>query len=215
MAECAFCGQDRKLSDEHVWANWLLKLLPHPTPSENKTRILGSTRTGLKVRNEGLMGAPELVKVVCRPCNHGWMATLEEEAMRLLAPMIEGESLRLQVRDQRLLAFWAAKTMTMIEYTDDSTRVTTAAQRCFLYKNRDSRRLPAEVTAWSTAFDPQGVPGLRYHHRVVEAALCNSLAPGHPNFQQTTMMMGQMVLVVFSYTLEGFRYWRTDPIDPV
>jgi hypothetical protein len=46
----------------------------------------------------------------CETCNNGWMARLEETALLLLGPMIQGAPTDLGRQEQELLAFWVWKT---------------------------------------------------------------------------------------------------------
>jgi hypothetical protein len=219
MAECAFCGQNRKLSDEHVWPDWLLNELPPPDPSARKERFLGTfgaQGSSLRVRDEGPASVPQVVKVVCKRCNSGWMSHIETRAQPLLTALLRGERRRLQTSDQRLLAFWSAKTMTMVEYTDDATRVTSPEQRAFLYKHRAKHWLPDGSLVWIGSYESYGYPSRGYHHRALTASQPTGgvvVTPNKPNFQQTTFIIGRLILVSFSFTLANFRYKRSDPSD--
>ncbi|MGW5071310.1 hypothetical protein ACWEQJ_35580 [Streptomyces cyaneofuscatus] len=55
---------------------------------------------------------PQVQVRVCKTCNEGWMGTLEEEAKRILSPLIlEGqENLDLDAEDLTLLSAWVTKT---------------------------------------------------------------------------------------------------------
>jgi hypothetical protein len=102
---CAFCGSGQNLTREHVWPRWVQDLVgPEPAPNvaareDEITRVWTASPATLTVR------------LVCRACNNGWMARLEHAAKPILTPLISGERAVLSVEDQRLLAYWAAKTV--------------------------------------------------------------------------------------------------------
>lgn len=54
MAECVFCGEDRKLTREHVWPAWLVKLVPPPDPSAPYMKKQGTYETF-----SGMLAVPE------------------------------------------------------------------------------------------------------------------------------------------------------------
>jgi len=58
-----------------------------------------------------------LKDALCRPCNSGWLGGMvEKPAARLLAPMaVDRQPRTLDAADQRLAAFWAAKTVFLLE----------------------------------------------------------------------------------------------------
>jgi hypothetical protein len=127
------------------------------------------------------------------------MADLEGEIQPIMTPMVLGEATTLSPSDQHLLRLWATKTMLMLEYTDDRTRVTTLSQRRHVYRRR--RPAPTTVT-WISAFDERAPMDLRYFHRT--ARLGDVLTPAatleeeRPNTQLTVFVLGRLVLAVAS-----------------
>ncbi len=124
-AMCVFCGKDRKLSKEHVWAQWL-RSYPH---FEALLRAQGADgqrfkqdETILRLNEQGVWVEDvaftrhiakllPFVKVpVCRECNNGWMSQMELRAQSILHPMIMGESVQITEEEQTELAAWVAKT---------------------------------------------------------------------------------------------------------
>jgi hypothetical protein len=108
-----FCGaDDRRLSDEHVFADWITDVAGFrgKPVSHYLDRYDG---TVVEFRREPFQSK---VKVVCEPCNNGWMSGLETRTKPVLGPMIIGQEQMLRTRDQRLLAFWAVKTALMVEH---------------------------------------------------------------------------------------------------
>lgn len=220
MTECAFCGQDRTLTNEDVWPLWLVDELPtHPQQLRN-VRMLGridlvTGAASFRERDEGPTSVTSKVKVVCkRECNNGWMSRLEGDVKPVMLPLIYGEQKRLQAKEQQLLSFWAAKTAMMAEYTDDSTRVTTDEQRHYLYTHREKRWLPPGSVVWMGSFEPpDAVLGRGYWHRTRGDGdpARGIVPPPQGNLQQTTFVIGRLLLAHFSYTT--FDYKRS-PDDP-
>jgi hypothetical protein len=61
-------------------------------------------------RYEAQQAAGLTARVVCDGCNRGWMADLEQQALRLLKPILLGAPTALDVKQQLLAAQWAVKT---------------------------------------------------------------------------------------------------------
>lgn len=211
MAECAFCGQDKKLTKEHVWPKWLLEMLPDLDPEARNVRTLGrGDASGYHEvqRDEGPKTVPSTVQIVCElHCNNGWMSQLESEAKTALEPMIFGHRCEVRTRDQRLIAFWAAKTTMVLEYTDPATRSATAEQRHVLYAQRESWGLPDKTRVWIGYHNHAGPLTRGYAHRALKVVrriggIPVEAGPEHPNVQQTTLRIGRLVVVVLSTTLD-------------
>lgn len=202
MAECAFCGLDKRLSLEHVWPEWLLKHVPPPDPSERKIRSIGvfSSITGLddiQDRDEGPRSTPVLVRAVCEPCNNKWMSDLENEAKPVLVPLLDGRDLRLKSEEADVLRRWAFKTVTMIEYTAGDRRAVTKEQRRYFFEHRD---VPPGVRMWIGRFHEQDrPPDLGFLHRTLNGRPVDQPdAEGTTHLQQTTLFMGCIVVAVIT-----------------
>lgn len=86
------------------------------------------------------------VNVVCRSCNNGWMALIEERAQPLLWTMLHGRGRALHQGGQRDLATWALKTALMAQYTTSAgDRVFPAEVHDFLYERGEP---PMAMRIW-------------------------------------------------------------------
>jgi hypothetical protein len=106
--KCLFCSEDAT-SKEHVWPQWILKLLPPRRPVRQR---LG---TGKEVTYSGDFK----LKGVCSACNNGWMSELETEVRPILGPLVQDLSIQLDLEDQKKLARWAFKTAIVLEGTKE------------------------------------------------------------------------------------------------
>jgi len=217
VAICVFCGRDRTLSAEHVLPDWLLTEFPPLEPSAKASRRLGywdaSGAWQDKSRVQGTVSVPTTVTVVCKDeykgddgCNTGWMSRLEGLAKPLITALGHDQQQTLSRDDQRLIAFWATKTMMMVEYTDHTTRATSNEQRRYLYEHRESRLSPPATTVLIGKLDPQSEPPHGWYHRGMGASFGLDAAvnrPPYANMQQTTFFIGHLVLAVFSIAVPG------------
>jgi hypothetical protein len=130
LPKCMFCGKEGKRTYEDGWPNWLLAMfetLPGNTATEYRT--INGRRVNVR---ENVKGRPSKRRrrIVCGPCNEGWMSNLEEAAKPILVPLILGEQRPLSESDQRVLATWAIKTgMTLNEMTKETTILAPLAVR--------------------------------------------------------------------------------------
>lgn len=104
---CVFCGSNKKLTREHVLPDWLCDLYPKETMITNQFIGKSQKEWPSKIFQHK-------AKVVCADCNNGWMASLEGEVKPLLTSLIALNSLSLGRYEQDLLAFWAQKTLLML-----------------------------------------------------------------------------------------------------
>lgn len=103
---CSFCGDDTKMTREHVFGNWLnrigLEVLPagyRVGPLNQVGRILGGVRPPFQ----------QTVRSVCADCNNGWMSQLETIAQDVLSPFILGEPGSIDLGSLGPIAAWVQK----------------------------------------------------------------------------------------------------------
>jgi hypothetical protein len=104
--QCAFCGSAGPLTREHVLGNWLSRIGLGSGPVENYAGPLNRMPVPMGVS----AAFQQSVKNVCCSCNNGWMGSLEETAQRVLTPLILGETGRIELEDQPVIAMWLQKT---------------------------------------------------------------------------------------------------------
>ena len=117
MEICIFCGsKDDPTGVEDVMPRWARRAFDIQGP----LTATASDRPGGPRRQVGRQ--MDVLRVVlkdalCRSCNSGWLGgTVEKPAARLLAPMaVDQQPTTLDAADQRLIAFWAAKTVFLLE----------------------------------------------------------------------------------------------------
>ena len=109
---CIFCGSSGKLSGEHIFPDWLSKMFDDQIVGINEVRGDNLARDWVKSIFQ------DKLKKVCETCNSGWMSTIENDAKNLLVPLIfTHNQLTLNKKDQRLLSFWAQKTLLVVSET--------------------------------------------------------------------------------------------------
>lgn len=120
-SSCTWCGQT-PLSREHVLPQWLAEVMAEAFPAQDGYDIVSVCTT---VEGQGSPRTyshptPQLVvKAVCKPCNVGWMSSLELEVRPFLEPMVRGESVELDVGRQMALARWTAKVAVLLDHYED------------------------------------------------------------------------------------------------
>ncbi|HJX61263.1 MAG TPA: hypothetical protein VJ578_01720, partial [Dehalococcoidia bacterium] len=105
---CIFCG-GKPLTREHLVPQWVTGVLKNdkrgfPRP----VMIQRTTGSGRSHEWSGGDDIDATAKCVCRQCNSGWMANLEENARPLLEKMMSGRVVRLDADRQSLVAKWLA-----------------------------------------------------------------------------------------------------------
>ncbi|MHB8243146.1 MAG: hypothetical protein ACYDHN_14300 [Solirubrobacteraceae bacterium] len=110
---CVFCGTTtEKITNEHVFADWISELFGHePVGTAEMVESDGSIKAFPAVPFQ------QKVRVVCRPCNEGWMSSLEVAVKDFLGPMLlEGQPTSLSRDEQRALATWTIMTAMMMDH---------------------------------------------------------------------------------------------------
>jgi hypothetical protein len=145
---CGFCGARVKLSEEHIFADWLAPYLPDIGPAGHTTsqrmhRIPGPKGVAalkmkpltVKAKRGILQGRRKPVKssslkIVCERCNNGWMSRIQDQVKPILLPMLHGRwPTEISRWDRRILAAWATMFTMVIEFADPATQATTFPDR--------------------------------------------------------------------------------------
>jgi hypothetical protein len=108
VRRCIFCGA-RADSYEHVFPDWINRVIVNQEiDSEFFSVADGKVEDARNYKTNKAAGLR--AKIVCKRCNHGWMAELEDAVSTLLPPLIVGQETTLDQSEQLLAAQWAVKT---------------------------------------------------------------------------------------------------------
>jgi len=160
---CVFCGATgdcAKITKEHLFPAWVNTVLTPQVigPSVSNTRTWGSKHQAPQSKTWPV-NAPSTatVRIVCAPCNNGWMSDLEEAVKPILEGPILGRGGVRFTPDQELdLATWACmKTMVFEYFWPDDAQVFTSADRTIL---RTHGLPPATARIDIAAVESKGQP---------------------------------------------------------
>src|SRR5262245_51658084 len=104
MRRCIFCGGG-PVSREHTTPEWIHHILG-PASAVGLWRPHSG---GTHWRAPGRSGQGK-IKLVCQPCNNGWLSDLEDRAAALMRPLILDISIPLSRESQATVALWCVKT---------------------------------------------------------------------------------------------------------
>lgn len=118
---CIFCG-DLSLTQEHVVPGWLQKYVGQG----KATHFHGTwiSFAGLPIDKRKASGNSHTLGTVCRDCNNGWMASLEEAFGSLLPRIAAGDSPRGFSKSERvIIAQWIVKTGIVAHFSSNYRRI--------------------------------------------------------------------------------------------
>lgn len=108
---CVFCGVHGDLSEEDLipqWANEVLRELAGGNEVVYSTRKIDAeqkqTLSSISRRRQ-TYSAVKVVRV-CKECNNGWMSAIDNEASKIIKPMIRGHRVGFSSHDLNALAMW-------------------------------------------------------------------------------------------------------------
>jgi hypothetical protein len=144
--KCLFCGHTAALTaaltKEHVMPRWIWReaygenasgpTIQHPAPSKYRENITpslsGLVRTFEPRTEQPLMRATSMtVRAVCRDCNNGWMARLEDAVKPVLTRVNRDRTWSLSQAEVAVLRRWVLKTGLMLEQADSETTLAEAS----------------------------------------------------------------------------------------
>lgn len=181
---CAFCGGDAKLTDEHVWPQWLSRAL-RQLPGAPKQHRPFVTRAQPERRSRII----DITAPICEGCNNRWLATLEQDAQPVIAPLLALQASVLGRAEQALIAAWAVKTALMFDLSSGSEAIIPLG----FYRDFALKRVPSEsMRVYIAGYaGPAPASGRR------ESLWLGDLARQHPpNAFATTLTAGALLLQV-------------------
>jgi hypothetical protein len=147
--KCLFCDRRRpevEMSHEHGVPKWIRRI-----PSVKKNIVLAkgakyrdipitqldpstqSVRTTVVQTKTKALHVTQMTLDVCKECNTGWMARLEEKIKDMLTPAIEGHNVKLTRAQAALVSLWAAKTAAVAELDVPQMAVIDRTQRELIF----------------------------------------------------------------------------------
>lgn len=203
VTNCIFCdqpfGPGRPRSREHAAPNWCRELLPDLGRPVHVASVV--TPAG---REDTEMGERDVFTTVCgdvcRPCNTGWMAELEDSTRPFLTPLIKGESRTQRYWRQTLVATWAAKTAMVWDSVRPQHHV---IPRVVLHTLHRTQRLTYRQQVWIGRY-----VGAQPHHSfrevaahimgVVESDLDN---PNEAHAYLSAVSVGELAFLFYGHLL--------------
>lgn len=110
---CILCDEIRPLTEEHIWANWLKKYLPHIDDSMTFESIVNGV-SKKEVVDKGYLDSS--LKVLCADCNNRWGSKLHTNTIPLLTRLFAGEWSSFSKHERTKLTCWAFLFTAVREY---------------------------------------------------------------------------------------------------
>lgn len=200
MGKCIFCDFVGKLTHEHIRPDWLKGYLPKTKVNYEAGNVIVN-RHGMpdKVASKTVGGDPlsRRVKCVCEECNTGWMKDLQDAAKPIVVPMLTGERVVLNRRDQRTLASWISMSVMCSERGKDQMPAISQDDRDILFEYR----LPPKANwrIWLGHYRPDRSP-TQWDHRALLISKAKEVdqaafaASPTYNTQSTTYSVGELFI---------------------
>jgi hypothetical protein len=151
---CIFCGGS-EMTEEHLIAAWAHRAFARARKPQNQIRGIfrGVDQIALSP-DEPVATA----KVVCRPCNNGWVSGVDRDAAVVLKPLIRGgREVVLDTDAQAAVAAWIYKTALVFDAADNGSAGPLATLRpqfkatrragpgCIIYTGPATRQPPLQI----------------------------------------------------------------------
>lgn len=203
--KCIFCQVTGNLSKQHILPNRIRHLIPRVGTMHSGIQTYYShgpntlaVAPKITTRN-GAFGTRQL-RVVCKPCNEGWMRIAEEEAIGILHPLILGNSRILSQEDCEKIELFCSIIFTMVDLDDPKMSGVSQSERSYIYNNR---KAPDSWTLMIGRVDADDWT-LRFRHHGLGTAVRGHPLPATPNAQVCTIGIGHLLLHCASFSRNAF-----------
>ncbi|MGO1160531.1 hypothetical protein ACTOV4_01070 [Brucella sp. C7-11G] len=148
---CLFCGRWGSKSREHIFPRWMKGSVQsiHETTFHQTTNF--DYPNNVANIGYGLLKRPgrsldQTLRVVCRPCNNGWMSRLQNQVKPILLPFVRGApSLEKMINYHCAVSRWCAMSDIVSEATDETTKTSSPDERRWIMENESA---PPNWTFW-------------------------------------------------------------------
>jgi hypothetical protein len=160
---CIFCN-GTPISKEHIWPKWMRDYLPRGEGAQVIQELALESGGRVTLRPGPLTrrgdARSQKLKVVCAPCNNGWMGGLQGQAKPILLPLLATEQKTLGQLEQKTLASWATMFTAVYEtcYSGLGHPATTAQQRTDFKRHQNP---PLHWVFWVAPFDGSSSPAVQ------------------------------------------------------
>lgn len=127
---CIYCGQTG-VTKEHIWGQWSQEKAPPDSAAgirneHHLIRYPDRYDRKNRIRLKGKMTRPgnsraQTMRVVCGPCNNGWMSKIQDTAKAPLTALGAGNWQEFDGEAQHSVALWAAMFTMTCEFDDRET----------------------------------------------------------------------------------------------
>lgn len=136
MTSCVFCGQTNvKMSKEHVFGDWISRYFIEELGVDLKG-VAEMVDVDGQITQFPTTPFQQKVRIVCKPCNEGWMSKLENDVMEMLKLMMIGKPVMLRSNAKKHLAFWCAKTALVLDHLHPQHRIVPEAHYRELFERK-------------------------------------------------------------------------------
>jgi hypothetical protein len=121
---CIFCGEYGNQTKEHVLARWLEEIFPRNARDTHTFGVIDDIRSykpveeadRLRLMNKQGRAHTLKARVVCEPCNGGWLGNNQVDAKPYLSRLIRGEFIDLKKQGQAAVALWTVRAAMVAEF---------------------------------------------------------------------------------------------------
>ncbi|WP_114743524.1 hypothetical protein [Vibrio cholerae] len=197
--ECIFCGNQGKMSKEHLWPNWLNNL---SEKDENAKYQEGaaygianneSNQFKMNVRSGDVM--TKKYRVVCRTCNSGWMSSIEESVKPILLGAFGDCDKFLTNKELKELSTWLVMKNMVAEQTDNES-VVTSKEECHLFESNRVFPKYYKVYAARHSLDTTALYSRETAFLKTHPDAPNEIDGLRRNTQVTTLVVGKVVFFI-------------------
>lgn len=193
---CVFCGWTGKLTNEHVWPDWMARFVIE----EVRAPWVLANNKGV----ERIWDAPMFhlkVNRVCGTCNHGWMHDLETKVQPFVKWMILGRDCRLAADTQASLALWCCLRSFMAQFAL-GVEVIPPEHFRWVYERREP---PTSAAVWVALYGGRRYPVYAANRGLTIVAGGPYANPTGHNAYFATLSVGRLVSQVFGHYLPNSR----------
>jgi hypothetical protein len=187
------------MSREHVFPRWLAALFEDGGPVE--MHRIHQTKDDRQTAVHTARLFDHTVKDFCEVCNTGWMHDLEEEARRIVTPMVRGQAVVLDAREQDIIAIWATKTILAAGMGMGGGRLSLPPES-YSWFGRHRRPLPGSVV-WIGRYEGKGEQWpISFHQHGISLTRVSDAAEFRDNLH-SACAIGHLVLFLFVAEIPG------------
>lgn len=196
---CIFCGENKPLTGEHIFAAWIARAINYSSKQTSWSLRLGDDYQSTLLDCDH---AQSTLQILCNVCNNEWGSDIQDSSSKILKTLIAGNWKILTDSQRKQMAKWVTSFVMVREFVHPELLTMDVNTR---KKFRDDYTIPEGTRIWISPFE-----GKNRNLTSWQRAFAWNLVAVPPKNRDTYFMLfsiSKILVLVFGSSSPELKHW--------